>query len=72
MSKSKELRILVEKTKKEIKNEINRIVYWNLDKSPIITKFQNKDFNEVFDDASNYIKKTIMEELFHEYTINKK
>jgi len=72
MSKSKELRILVEKTKKEIKNEINRIVYWNLDKSPIINEFQNEDFNEVFDDASNYIKKTIMEELFHEYTINKK
>lgn len=72
MSKSKELRILVEKTKKEIKNEINRIVYWNLDKSPIINEFQNEDFNEVFDDASNYIKKTIMEELFHEYTINEK
>jgi len=26
-------------------------------------------FNELFQDASNYLKKTVMEELFHEYTL---
>ena len=78
MSKSKELRLIVEKTKKELVKEIDRIVEWNLDESEIVQELyrQSKDrsnhngvFNELFQDASNYIKKTIMEELFHEYTI---
>ena len=78
MSKSKELRLLVDKTKKEIVKEIDRIVEWNLDESKIVQELyrQSKErsnhngvFNELFQEASNYLKKTIMEELFHEYTI---
>jgi len=78
MSKTKELRLLVEKTKKELVKEIDRIVEWNLDESEIVQELyrQSKDrsnhngvFNELFQDASNYLKKTIMEELFHEYTL---
>ena len=76
MSKSKELRLIVEKTKKELVKEIDRIVEWNLDESSIIkdlyrqSKNNEDDFNELFNDASNYLKKTIMEELFHEYTMD--
>ena len=75
MSKSKELRILIDKTKKEFVEEINRIVEWNLDESSIVkdlyrqSKNNDEEFNELFQDASNYLKKTVMEELFHEYTI---
>ena len=78
MSKTKELRLLVEKTKKELVKEIDRIVEWNLDESEIVQELyrQSKDrsnhngvFNELFQDASNYLKKTVMEELFHEYTL---
>ena len=36
MSKSKELRLIVEKTKKELVKEIDRIVEWNLDESKIV------------------------------------
>ena len=81
MSKSKELRLLVDKTKKEIVKEIDRIVEWNLDESTIVKDLyrkskgrsnHNRIFNELFQEASNYIKKTIMEELFHEYTIKNK
>ncbi len=76
MSKSKDLRLLVDKTKKELVKEIDRIVEWNLDESSIVkdlyrqSKNNDEEFNELFQDASNYLKKTIMEELFHEYTIN--
>tara|TARA_B100001173_G_scaffold119733_1_gene104009 strand:- start:304 stop:549 length:246 start_codon:yes stop_codon:yes gene_type:complete len=75
MSKSKELRLVVEKTKKELVKEIDRIVEWNLDESKIVhqlyrqSKNNDEEFNELFQDASNYLKKTVMEELFHEYTI---
>ena len=94
MSKTKELRLLVEKTKKELVKEIDKIVEWNLDESEIVQELyrQSKDksnhnendlirttlnksikneivFNELFQDASNYLKKTVMEELFHEYTL---
>jgi hypothetical protein len=81
MSKTKELRLLVEKTKKELVKEIDRIVEWNLDESEIVQELyrQSKDrsnhngvFNELFQEASNYLKKTIMEELFHEYTMKNK
>ena len=76
MSKSKDLRLLVDKTKKELVKEIDRIVEWNLDESSIVkdlyrqSKNNNEEFNELFQDASNYLKKTIMEELFHEYTMD--
>ena len=78
MSKSKELRLLVDKTKKELVKEIDRIVEWNLDESELVQELYRMSktasgkkviFNELFNDASNYLKKTIMEELFHEYTI---
>ena len=81
MSKTKELRLLVEKTKKELVKEIDRIVEWNLDESKIVQELyrQSKErsnhngvFNELFQEASNYLKKTIMEELFHEYTMKNK
>jgi hypothetical protein len=78
MSKSKELRLLVEKTKKELVKEIDRIVEWNLDESSIVQDLYKMSktasgkeviFNELFQEASNYLKKTAMEELFHEYTM---
>jgi len=78
MSKTKELRELVSKIKDDISIQIDRIVEWNLDESEIVQELyrQSKDrsnhngvFNELFQDASNYLKKTVMEELFHEYTI---
>ncbi len=78
MSKSKELRKKKKKTKKELVKEIDRIVEWNLDESKIVQELyrqskkrsnHNGVFNELFQDASNYLKKTVMEELFHEYTL---
>ena len=75
MSKSKDLRELVDKVKDDISIQIERIVEWNLDESKIVqdlyrqSKNNNEEFNELFQDASNYLKKTVMEELFHEYTI---
>ena len=75
MSKSKELEELVDKIKDDISIQIERIVEWNLDESKIVhrlyrqSKNNDEEFNELFQDASNYLKKTVMEELFHEYTI---
>ena len=75
MSKSKELKELVDKIKDDISIKIERIVEWNLDESKIVhrlyrqSKNNDEEFNELFQDASNYLKKTVMEELFHEYTI---
>ena len=75
MSKSKNLRELVDKVKDDISIQIERIVEWNLDESKIVhqlyrqSKNNDEEFNELFQDASNYLKKTVMEELFHEYTI---
>ena len=75
MSKSKDLRELVNKIKDDISIQIERIVEWNLDESKIVhrlyrqSKNNDEEFNELFQDASNYLKKTVMEELFHEYTI---
>ena len=75
MSKSKELKELVDKIKDDISIQIERIVEWNLDESKIVqdlyrqSKNNDEEFNELFQDASNYLKKTVMEELFHEYTL---
>ena len=75
MSKSKELKELVDKIKDDISIQIERIIEWNLDESKIVqdlyrqSKNNDEEFNELFQDASNYLKKTVMEELFHEYTI---
>ena len=75
MSKSKELKELVDKIKDDISIQIERIVEWNLDESKIVhrlyrqSKNYDEEINELFQDASNYLKKTVLEELFHEYTI---
>ena len=75
MSKTKELRELIDKVKNDISVQVDTIVEWNLDESKIVqdlyrqSKNNDEEFNELFQDASNYLKKTVMEELFHEYTI---
>ena len=64
MSKSKDLRELVDKVKDDISIQIERIVEWNLDESKIVqdlyrqSKNNNEEFNELFQDASNYLKRT--------------
>ena len=77
MSKSKELRKLVDKVKNDISIQIDTIVEWNLDNSELIqdlyrqSKENNEEFNELFRDTIEYLKMTSFEELFHEYTIKK-
>jgi len=53
MSKTKELRVLIDKIKLQTKTELDRIVHWEV-----------TDWSE---DKESYIKKIISEELFHEY-----
>jgi len=53
MSKTKELRVLIDKIKLQTKVELDRIVHWEV-----------TDWSE---DKENYIKRIISEELFHEY-----
>lgn len=57
MSKTKELRMVIDKIKLQTKVELDRIVHWE------ITNWS--------EDKENYIKRIITEELFHEYTIDK-
>ncbi len=77
MSKSKELRKLVDKVKNDISIQVDTIVEWNLDNSELIqdlyrqSKENNEEFNELFQDTIEYLKMTSFEELFHEYTIKK-
>jgi len=69
MSKSKELRELINKVKDDITVQVDTIVEWNLDESPIVqelhrqSKNNDKEFNELFQDCVNYIKVTAFEEL---------
>lgn len=78
MSKTKMLNEIVKKCKDDIQIQLNTIIEWNLDNSELIqelyrlSKNNNEEYNELFQDASNYLKKTVMEELFHEYTIKTK
>tara|TARA_R100001244_G_scaffold126953_1_gene97414 strand:+ start:1577 stop:1798 length:222 start_codon:yes stop_codon:yes gene_type:complete len=72
MSKSKELRVLIDKTKKEIIKEIERIVHWNLDGSFIVETIREEDSIGMYNDIETYVKKVVMEELFHEYTLQNK
>ena len=78
MSKSKELRELIDKVKNDITVQVNTIVEWNLDNSETIqdlykqSKNNDKEFNELFQDCVNYIKVTCFEELFHEFTTKNK
>ena len=54
MSKTKELRVLIDKIKLlQTKTELDRIVHWEV-----------TDWSE---DKENYIKRIISEELYHEY-----
>jgi hypothetical protein len=77
MSKTKELRELVDKVKNDISIQVDTIVEWNLDNSELIqdlyrqSKENNEEFNELFQDTIEYLKMTSFEELFHEYTIKK-
>tara|TARA_B100001250_G_scaffold403067_1_gene417089 strand:+ start:843 stop:1079 length:237 start_codon:yes stop_codon:yes gene_type:complete len=78
MSKSKELRELIDKVKDDITVQVNTIVEWNLDESSVVqelhrqSKNNDKEFNELFQDCVNYIKVTSFEELFHEFTTKNK
>ena len=78
MSKSKELRELINKVKDDISVQIDTIVEWNLDNSEIIqdlyrqSKENNEEFNELFQDSVNYIKVTCFEKLFHEFITKNK
>jgi len=77
MSKTKELRELVDKVKNDISIQVDTIVEWNLDNSELIqdlyrqSKENNEEFNQLFQDTIEYLKMTSFEELFHEYTIKK-
>ncbi len=77
MSKTKELRQLVDKVKNDISIQVDTIVEWNLDNSELIqdlyrqSKENNEEFNQLFQDTIEYLKMTSFEELFHEYTIKK-
>ena len=72
MSKSKELRELINKVKNDISVQVDTIVEWNLDESKIIqdlyrqSKNNDEEFNELFQDSMNYIKLTAFEELLDE------
>ena len=83
MSKSKELRKLIDKVKDDISVQIDTIVEWNLDNSDFVQELYrlSKDqigkndvdeFNEMFQDSMNYIKVTCFEELFHEFITKNK
>ena len=78
MSKSKELRELIDKVKDDITVQVNTIVEWNLDESSVVqelhrqSKNNDKEFNELFQDCVNYIKVTSFEELLHEFTTKNK
>ena len=83
MSKTKELRELIDKVKNDISVQIDTIVEWNLDTSDFVQELYrlSKDqigkndvdeFNEMFQDSMNYIKVTCFEELFHEFITKNK
>ena len=77
MSKTKELRKLIDKVKNDISVQVDTIVEWNLDESDHVQELYrlSKDkigkndvdeFNEMFQDSMNYIKLTAFEELLDE------
>ena len=73
MSKSKELRELINKVKDDISVQIDTIVEWNLDNSDYlqelyrISKENGEEFNDLFQDYVNYIKLISFEELLGEF-----
>ena len=77
MSKSKELRELINKVKNDISVQVDTIVEWNLDNSDFVQELYRlskdqigkndvNEFNEMFNDSMNYIKLTAFEELLNE------
>jgi len=77
MSKSKELRELIDKVKNDISVQVDTIVEWNLDNSDFVQELYRlskdqigkndvNEFNEMFNDSMNYIKLTAFEELLNE------
>ena len=64
MSKTKELRQLVDKVKNDISIQVDTIVEWNLDNSELIqdlyrqSKENNEEFNQLFQDTIEYLKMT--------------
>lgn len=78
MSKTKELRELINKVKDDISVQIDTIVEWNLDNSDHVQELYRlskdkigkndvNEFNELFQDSINYIKLTCFEELLNEF-----
>jgi len=78
MSKTKELRELIDKVKGDISVQIDTIVEWNLDNSDHVQELYRlskdkigkndvNEFNELFQDSINYIKLTCFEELLNEF-----
>ena len=78
MSKTKELRELIDKVKGDISVQIDTIVEWNLDNSDHVQELYKlskdkigkndvNEFNELFQDSINYIKLTCFEELLNEF-----
>ena len=78
MSKTKELRELIDKVKGDISVQIDTIVEWNLDNSAHVQELYRlskdkigkndvNEFNELFQDSINYIKLTCFEELLNEF-----
>ena len=78
MSKTKELRELIDKVKNDISVQIDTIVEWNLDNSDHVQELYRlskdkigkndvNEFNELFQDSMNYIKLTAFEELLNEF-----
>ena len=73
MSKTKELRELIDKIKNDISVQIDTIVEWNLDNSDYlqelyrISKKNGEEFNDLFQDSVNYMKLISFEELLDEF-----
>ncbi len=73
MSKTKELRELIDKVKNDISVQIDTIVEWNLDNSDYlqelyrISKENGEEFNDLFQDSVNYMKLISFEELLDEF-----
>ena len=73
MSKTKELRELIDKVKNDISVQIDTIVEWNLDNSDYlqelyrISKENGEEFNDLFQDSVNYMKLISFEELLEEF-----
>ncbi len=77
MSKTKDLRELIDKVKNDISVQIDTIVEWNLDNSDHVQELYRlskdkigkndvNEFNELFQDSMWYIKLVVFEDLLME------